>query len=131
MTGDSVRIASTHGNVALTSESTGSVLIASGDNGGSSSDVTVRSGSSSTSLAGSVIVEGGAGASGNVALSGGASSTGVGGTIKIMSGRGVKPSTVDVAVGASSTVGGTLNLLGGDGADSGGDVRLSAGQAAS
>ncbi|CAK4917419.1 unnamed protein product [Aphanomyces euteiches] len=46
-------------------------------------------------------------------------------------GRRVKPSTVDVAVGASSTVGGTLNLLGGDGADSGGDVRLSAGQAAS
>ncbi|KAH9073276.1 hypothetical protein Ae201684P_015093 [Aphanomyces euteiches] len=31
MTGDSVRIASTHGNVALKSESTGSVLIASGD----------------------------------------------------------------------------------------------------
>ncbi|CAK4253736.1 unnamed protein product [Aphanomyces euteiches] len=46
-------------------------------------------------------------------------------------GRRVKPSTVDVAVGASSTVGGTLNLLGEDGAHSGGDVRLSAGQAAS
>ncbi|ETV91107.1 hypothetical protein H310_14203 [Aphanomyces invadans] len=120
--GPTVRVAAAQGSLNLLTETTGDVVIATGDNSGASSNVTIQAGTSSSSQAGSIELKGGRGVAGAVVLQGGDSSTANGGSVKITSGRGETASAVEVAVG------GTVELAAGQGlSGAGGDVVINSG----